>query len=127
MAFEVTPKATRPAGSNVKCFYCGQYIHHFHRDDCILVCRDVTVRLTFLHEDGIITTEFTEVLPASWNEDLIDFHYNGSSWCADNALDEIDQGVANRIQECVDDGECICAYSRFDVVSLSDRIYLKES
>lgn len=36
-----------------------------------------------------MTVEYEKSVPADWNAGDIDFHLHDSSWCADNAFDEI--------------------------------------
>lgn len=76
-----------------RCFYCTAYVGEQHDAEC--VCRKRTVvceiKLTIVRE-----------VPESWDEDMINFHMNGSSWCADNIVDELEKYT---------EGEgCLCPY-----------------
>lgn len=78
----VTEKAVRPASKNRdECFYCGQKIGNPHKTDCVLLVRKWKVRLVY---------EVEVMKPFSWGKDDIDFHYNGSSTCADSFIREIE-------------------------------------
>lgn len=38
-----------------------------------------------------ITIDLPMKFPISWNDELIEFHLNESSWCFDNLIDKLDQ------------------------------------
>ena len=76
----VTEKSARPAGNPDECFYCGRKIGEEHEEDCVIRKRSVVVEFT-------VTMVRKE--PEYWDEDDIEFHYNESSWCADNFVDDL--------------------------------------
>jgi hypothetical protein len=72
----------RPASSKRRCFYCRVPVGGMHQPDCVLVCKNVTVHVTLKYEIQV---------PHAWDEDMVEFHRNESSWCKDNMLDELDR------------------------------------
>ena len=38
-----------------------------------------------------ITIDLPMKFPINWNDELIEFHLNESSWCFDNLIDKLDQ------------------------------------
>lgn len=109
MMFAVTEKAKRPAGRDGVCTYCQEPFGATHKSDCVLVQKKVTVRMIVEYEINV---------PASWDGDMIEFHRNESSWCADNALDEL-EGIIER------DG-CLCQACRFEYVGNDSKPFLDE-
>lgn len=91
----------RPAskGSGV-CFYCHKKVGKRHADDCVLWTRPVTIRLS---------VEYIIEVPHFWDKDRIEFHRNDSSWCAGNALDELDDRFAS-------ENPCLCSAAVFEYV-----------
>lgn len=81
--FVVTEKAQRPANMNGKCFYCHQKIGDKHKVDCVLVKKKVKVKMK-------LEVEYEVEVPADWDKDQIEFHRNEGSWCANNALEELE-------------------------------------
>lgn len=110
MKFVVTESAMRPASKDRQCFYCQQPIGAHHKDDCVLVKKTVRVRMV---------VEYDIEVPAFWDSDLVESHRNEGSWCADNAIEEL-----QKIQEI--DG-CLCHRTHFEHVSDAGGIYLEES
>lgn len=96
-AFVVTEKAMRPASTKRECFYCHAQIGSIHSDDCVLVQRTVKVRFIVEYEIDI---------PWHWTPEQLEFHRNHGSWCADNALSEIDKI----------DAHCLCGIARTEYV-----------
>ena len=60
--FIVTEKSMRPASSDKQCFYCRRNIGAHHRDDCVLVKRDMNIRFSF---------ELKIDLPAHWTNSCL--------------------------------------------------------
>ena len=87
MSFPVTRLATRPAGANDRCYYCGRQIGQPHAADCVCIVKRVRVRMT---------VEFERYAPASWDRAMMEFHLNESSWCVDNAIVEIREYLKRR-------------------------------
>lgn len=76
----VTKEDVRPARPDGTCFYCGSPVGSRHKNSCVIpkksVIIDFTIRLPVL-------------VPVSWDKKDVNFHYNESSWCADNLLSMI--------------------------------------
>jgi len=47
-------------------------------------------------------------LPSSWDKDLVNFHFNESSWCSDNFVDLLQE----EIDRLALDGGCLCSSLR---------------
>lgn len=77
------------------CVYCNR--DGEHDLGCISVKRKVRVRMTIEYEIEV---------PASWGKEAIEFHRNDSSFCAGNAIEEL---------ELLNDG-CLCGLAKFEVV-----------
>lgn len=84
-----------PAGKPDTCFYCGAKIGTEHKKGCVLRRRTIKVQMTL---------EFVEDVPEDWEEDDINFHYNESSWCANNILNKLQYRTENVgcLCDCVD-------------------------
>lgn len=98
----VTAKAQRPARIDGTCFYCRQAIGAQHKLGCVLVRKQVRVRMT---------VEYDVSVPAHWTSETIESARNGgSSWCLDNAIAEL--------QELADgpDG-CLCEHAKFEYLA----------
>lgn len=80
------------------CFYCNQPIGESHSRDCVAIHKKVLVEFTFQYEVEV---------PYSWTPEDIEFHRNYSSWCASNAIREIDN--LNESEGCL----CGLASTRF--------------
>ncbi len=70
----------RPAGGKDKCCYCLQKVGVEHADDCVIPQKIVRVEVSF---------EIEIPQPTDSTKEMIEFHYNEGSWCADNAIDWI--------------------------------------
>jgi len=99
MGFLVTEAAERPAGRKGECFYCRQPVGSEHGPECVLVTRTVLVRLT---------VEYPIEVPAHWDAGTVDFHRNEGSWCANNALQELDKLFND------DHGPCMCDVAKVE-------------
>ena len=111
MSFMVTEFAQRPARMDGTCFYCHQPIGSKHNDDCVLVMKTVVIRMTVVYEVDV---------PNHWDEDSIEFHRNESSWCASNAIRELDERFGGG-------DECMCCRAEFEFVRETERgAFLKE-
>jgi hypothetical protein len=85
----------RPAGLQDRCFYCGQHIGENHKDDCVCVVKVVMVK---------VEMTIAKVVPASWQDHMVNFHLNDSGWCADNFAQDLERYMDAR----GDDGPCLC-------------------
>jgi len=70
----------RPAGPKDACFYCGQKIGTPHGKECVIVTKIVKIRFCI---------EIPVQVPHSWDQRMIDFRYNESSWCASNLIEDL--------------------------------------
>jgi hypothetical protein len=70
----------RPDKGNDVCCWCDGKVGEEHRPGC--VCRERTVVLE-------TTILFVATVPEDWDEEAIEFQYNGSSRCADNTIHDL--------------------------------------
>lgn len=98
----VDEQAERPNGERGECFYCRQPIGERHKDGCVIRTRRVRVKATI---------EYEVEVPADWDASMIDFHFNESSWCTDNILDDLSKDINRREAE---GRECLCGSAEFD-------------
>lgn len=93
----------RPAGPRDQCFCCGQKIGEPHKRDCAIIDQKVRLRYIF---------EIEADVPHFWGENEILFHRNEGSWCASNAIDELDS---------IDKKEgCLCKRFKCEFVEIVD-------
>ena len=93
----VTPtNGPRPAGKPDRCFYCGELIGNEHKPSC--PCR---VKVVQLKVELILPV----VVPEYWDADAVDFHFNDSSWCADNIANELVRYMEAKSYEA----GCLCS------------------
>ncbi len=76
----VNDDGIRPAGPPDECFYCQQKVGTSHKLDCVCVSKKVRLRYSFDVEIEV---------PHSWTPEQIEFHRGESSWCASNAITEL--------------------------------------
>lgn len=88
--------SVRPAGKPDECFYCEAKVGERHKPNCVIRKKTIVTRLTI---------DFVDSVPENWDKDVIDFHYNDSSWCASNIL--------NRLEER-DNFRCLCDVASFE-------------
>lgn len=83
MTFLVAPNDSgiRPAGPPDACFYCQSKVGEPHQSDCVIIVK--TVRMKYIFEVEV-------VVPHAWDAAMCEFHRGESSWCADNAIDELE-------------------------------------
>jgi hypothetical protein len=58
-----------------------------------------------------MTLEYTIAVPEFWDSQAINFHRNDSSWCANNALKELEYVMSDERESCVC-GRCEFEYVR---------------
>lgn len=109
--FTVTGKAMRPASSKRECFYCHQPVGGAHEKDCVLINKRVMVKMTVIYAIEV---------PEHWSKENIEFHRNRGSWCADNAISEL-QEIFNE-----DSGRCMCDAAHFEYLGGDSEPYLDE-
>ena len=105
MEFKVTKKAMRPASDKQQCFYCQQAIGDNHKDTCVLINQKIRIQ---------VTTELEVSVPHHWDEGTVSFHFNESSWCANNLINIIEENG------------CICGVTDIKPISLSKEPFLEE-
>lgn len=109
--FTVTEKAMRQASASPQCFYCQQPIGAEHTHKCVLIQKRVKVRMV---------VEYEVAVPAHWNGSQIEYHRNDCSWCASNAIGELDRLFGN------DEGPCMCNFARFEYMGSDSEPFLDE-
>lgn len=108
--FTVTEKAVRPNGPKDRCFYCRSKIGETHGPECVMVSKTVKVRMTI---------EYYITVPSFWDKEVVERHRNESSWCASNALDELE-----KLWE--ENGKCICDFTKFKYIGEESHPFLDE-
>lgn len=88
--------SVRPAGKPDECYYCGAKVGEQHKSNCVIREKTIVTRMTI---------DFVDSVPENWDKDVIDFHYNDSSWCASNIL--------NRLEER-NNFRCLCDVASFE-------------
>ena len=83
----------RPAGNPDKCFYCQQKVGTPHKQECVAVHKKIKAKYTF---------EIEVEIPFHWSPQDFEFHRNESSWCANNAVRDINELIKN------EDAPCLC-------------------
>lgn len=86
--FTITEKdnGIRPAGKPDECFYCNTKVGGVHGSECVMIVCMVEYDVLVI---GQKVGTFTREDPAFWDEERCNFNKNDSSWCCDNALNEI--------------------------------------
>lgn len=97
----------RPAGLPTECFYCHVPLGAEHTPKCVIRSRTVVIRQTI---------EYTIVVPEHWTRANIVFQYNESSWCASNALVDLD------LLFNTEGNPCMCNASEIAYVREADEI-----
>lgn len=85
----------RPAGEPDACFYCSVKVGGEHGKECVMVQRRVRVQF-------VVTADIA--VPAFWDEDMINFRYNESTWCADNLASMMESATTGE-----GSGQCWCS------------------
>ena len=106
---KVTKKAMRPASTEPECFYCHQMIGDDHLGTCVLIQKTVVVRMIIDYEIRV---------PACWSAHDVEFHRNLGSWCANNAVDELDE--MRKLPGC------LCDAAHFQHIKDVSEAYLSE-
>jgi len=109
--YRVTEAAMRPASKKRRCFYCFEPVGGYHRETCVLIERKVRMSVTIDYETAV---------PDHWSAEDIDWHRNGSTWCASNVLYELDRQYNN------DGGPCLCGHAKFSYIEDVGEPYLSE-
>jgi len=83
----------RPAGPPDECLYCRQKVGQPHGPDCVTVKKLVEFKVDVRLSDGVKFTGLWQCeVPHSWDEHMMDFHKNESSWCSNNIMHEENKG-----------------------------------
>lgn len=98
MNLPVTDNGVRPNGHPDLCFYCG-FEKGTHKEDCVCPQKSVVIKMTI---------EYVVSVPRFWEANDIDFHRNDSSWCAGNAIAELNVIYATQ--------DCLCEQTTFEFV-----------
>ena len=64
-----------------------------------------------------MTVDYDIDVPAHWDKHQIHFHRHESSWCADNAIDEL--------TKLTEEG-CLCGNAKFEVVQEYAGVFVDE-
>lgn len=111
----------RPAGSPDRCFYCDSRVGGPHEDTCVTVT--ALVRYKILYE-GRVVGKWIREDPWSWGAYECEFHKNDSSWCANNAVGEIewnDPQVEKIVKDVHSEGKaCVCSLLTFEFDGVED-------
>jgi hypothetical protein len=99
----------RPNGRPDACFYCDQQVGKPHSEQCVIVNKVVRVRYSF--------TIDVEV-PHHWSDRDVEFHRNDGTWCADNAIGEL---------EAAAEIACLCPNFKCEVIGVVDPTPRKSS
>ena len=109
----------RPAGRPDECFYCRQTIGQLHGPKCVCVYKRVRYRVLM---GGVRVGTYERNDPYFWDEEMCNFHKNDSSWCADNALEDIewsDPEAAKKLDDATSD-RCSCGPLVFEFDEVAD-------
>lgn len=79
MILPIDDDGVRPAGDPSRCFYCSAP-KGTHTRDC--VCRKRTVVMQ-------MTIQYVVDIPVDWDEQMINFHRNESSFCLGNDIEQL--------------------------------------
>jgi hypothetical protein len=119
----------RPAGRNGECFYCHQKIGQPHDETC------VTVQCLVLYSvwaNGKQVGTYKSHEPWHWDSYDMESARNESSWCASNAIDDIEWTDADAKERALflDQESCCCSLLEFKFEKMIDNgpfIDLRES
>jgi hypothetical protein len=90
----------RPAGKPDECLYCKRKVGQPHKHDCVIVTKLVRVRYI---------VELDIEVPHYYTQHDVEFARNDSSWCANNAIDELAAAFRGDGKECMCNS-CRCEY-----------------
>lgn len=95
----------RPAGEPDECLYCKQKVGFPHLFECVILNKKVKLKYSF---------EVEVEMPWSWDKEQVEFNRNEGSWCASNALEELEETAK------LNNG-CLCDAFEAEVVSMSNK------
>lgn len=101
----------RPGGPADACFYCRARVGEPHGRECVSVDKKVRVRYIF---------EIEIAVPHFWTAHDVEFHRNDSSWCADNAIDDLEEasGEKTPVGAVGVTGPCLCNRFRAEFIEV---------
>ena len=108
----VTEAAMRPASPYRGCFYCRQPIGEGHKSTCVLLNKKVKIRMT---------VEYEVDMPSHWDKGRVEFHRNEGTWCANNAIGELEE-----LFDRDDRQECMCSSFKVGYLSEGTERFLRE-
>lgn len=142
MKIEKNDPGIRPSGNPDECLYCHFKVGEMHGSECVIVLKMVEYDVLVGNWDGAEATgvkvgTFTRADPYSWSDYDCEFHKNDSSWCADNAVDEIkwlddelSQQARQKVESCGPGGmagsQCACDLLVFKYVREFDGPFLSK-
>ena len=85
----------RPAGKPTECFYCNEPKGGTHKPDCVIRERTVVVE---------VTIQMVVSKPENWSPDEIEFHFNESSSCLSNPVEQL----VDLNERMIEAGDCLC-------------------
>jgi len=90
----VTEDAIRPVGKPNSCYLCDAELGTEHKAGCVFRQRTIVIEL----KTRLLVSE-----PEHWDKEMIEFHFNESSYCLSNLIEEL---------QALDESEgCICPFS----------------
>jgi len=92
----------RLAGKLDECFYCGRKVGQPHKLACVILQKKIKVKYTF---------ELDIEVPYDSQKDMIEFHRNEGIWCANNAIQELQEYKKQLDKE----GKCLCQGHKFSM------------
>jgi hypothetical protein len=107
-AWIVDECSVRPAGKHDECFYCQEKRGAQHKSDCVMRRRTVVVKMTI---------EYVIDVTEDWDAEAIEFHRNESSWCANNAVPELERLFEHTGK---DGATCLCNRVHYEYVREAD-------
>jgi hypothetical protein len=128
----VTPddNGIRPAGEKDECFYCHSKVGQKHGAECVCVKQRVWYRVL---SEGREVGTYNTYDPYHWDFTNCEFHKNDSTWCADNAVEDIEWSDGEIRKEAyrrdAADDVCCCDLLSFEfggVVDAGPFVYVKE-
>lgn len=110
----VKDEDVRPARQDGTCFYCRQELGTPHKEECVIWTKTVRVR---------VTVEYDIEVPRTWDKDMIEFHRNEGTWCADNMVAELEEQVG---RYAVDDYQpCMCGTTKYEVIDQPEMVKIR--
>lgn len=97
----------------MKCFYCHNKEGQDHKDDCVTLKQRVRLR---------VELEYEVLVPASWDKEMIEFHRNDGTWCADNIVTDLQRYVKRAEKKELG---CLCRDAKFTFLKVVDAGPLK--